>query len=395
MSFFDDTKVKSTSSGVTYTTGKRKPLCANVSQKARDNWSFYISAPTDAGNVQASQAVGQIIPECQPDLVALIGCAGGFPGKIGQYDVAVPAYVHYVARTKVGTGVEVRPLQEFCSKIFVDHCKNVQLLDGWHQYLAPETPNAPVDVYFEPIVSGETVLVNSNSDFFRSALKASPKAVAIEMESYGFLSACRERQVEAVVIRGISDLLDNKPQPGRTGREPLLGLDKEQYKATRHAAALFFATLDFINPAAFARNRQKTKKKVTKVSMILDAEMHDVQKIQAELFEVLKKYGIIHFSCEPANSVRIDFEAELDAIRIYETLVKTGIVKDMAGHSFLEFRIQSEQQPDEQLAALIRRINTLKPESTNNILQAVRVENWMEVFPDYAEILIDTLKYYT
>ncbi len=395
LSFFDDTKVKSTSSGVTYTTGKRKPLCANVSQKARDNWSFYISAPTDAGNVQASQAVGQIIPECQPDLVALIGCAGGFPGKIGQYDVAVPAYVHYVARTKVGTGVEVRPLQEFCSKIFVDHCKNVQLLDGWHQYLAPETPNAPVDVYFEPIVSGETVLVNSNSDFFRSALKASPKAVAIEMESYGFLSACRERQVEAVVIRGISDLLDNKPQPGRTGREPLLGLDKEQYKATRHAAALFFATLDFINPAAFARNCQKTKKKVTKVSMILDAEMHDVQKIQAELFEVLKKYGIIHFSCEPANSVRIDFEAELDAIRIYETLVKTGIVKDMAGHSFLEFRIQSEQQPDEQLAALIRQINTLKPESTNNILQAVRVENWMEVFPDYAEILIDTLKYYT
>ena len=302
--------------------------------------------------MQASQAVGQIIPECQPDLVALIGCAGGFPGKIGQYDVAVPAYVHYVARTKVGTGVEVRPLQEFCSKIFVDHCKNVQLLDGWHQYLAPRIPNAPVDVYFEPIVSGETVLVNSNSDFFRSALKASPKAVAIEMESYGFLSACRERQVEAVVIRGISDLLDNKPQPGRTGREPLLGLDKEQYKATRHAAALFFATLDFINPAAFARNRQKTKKKVTKVSMILDAEMHDVQKIQAELFEVLKKYGIIHFSCDRRIVFRVDFpKRELDAIRIYETLVKTGIVKDMAGHSFLEFRIQSEQQPDEQLAA--------------------------------------------
>jgi nucleoside phosphorylase len=394
LSFFDGARVMSTPSGVTYTTGKRKPLCANVSQKARDNWSFYIAAPTGAGNVQASKAVSQIIPECQPDLVAFIGCAGGFPRKIEQYDVVVPEYVHYIARTKVGTGVEIRPVPELCSRVFVDHCKNVQLLDAWHQYLAPETSNAPIGVCFDPIVSGETVLVNSASKFFQSVVRASPTAVAIEMEGYGFLSACRERQVDAVVMRGISDMLDDKPQSGGNGQEPHPGFDNAQYKATRHAAALFFATLDFVNPAVFAKERQKTKKEVTKVSMILDAEMHDVPEIQSELFELFKKYGIRNFSFKPANSVRIEFDAELDAARIYETLVQAGIVKDVAGHSFLEFKVNSEKQPDEQLAALIRRMNELHAESIENILQAMRLENWVDEFPDYAKILVEALKYY-
>lgn len=275
----------------------------------------------------------------------------------------------------------------------MDHCKNVQLLDGWHQYLAPETTNAPINVYFEPIVSGETVLVSSNSDFFELALKASPKAVAIEMEGYGFLSACRERQVEAVVMRGISDLLDDKVPAHGLGSGAIVGLDKGQYRATRHAAALFFATLDFINPAAFSRNRPQVRKEVTKVLMILDAEMHDVSGIQADLFEIFKKYGIKNFSFRQANSVRIDFDADLDAMHIYESLVKAGIVKAIAGHSVLEFRIQSGKKPDAQLSALIRRIDAIGADSIDDILQALRLENWIDEFPDYTKILVDTLRH--
>ncbi len=338
--------------------------------------------------------MGQMIPECRPDLVALIGCAGGFPGKIDQYDVAVPTHVHYIARTKVGAKTEIRPLQEMCSKVFVDHCKNVQLLDGWHQYLAPETSNAPINVYFEPIVSGETVLVNSSSGFYKSAQTASPKAVAIEMEGYGFLSACREKHIEAVIVRGISDTLDDKNKAERSGRAPAPGPDKAQFKATRHAAALFFATLDFVNPSAFSRSHAKIKRETTRVSMILDAEMHDVSEIQTELFEIFKKYGIKNFSFKPANSVRIDFNAQVDAMRIYQSLIKTGIVKELAGYKLLDFTVQTEGAPNEQLSALLRRIADLGPSSANDLLQAIRIENWIEDFPDYTKILIDTLKHH-
>jgi len=392
LSFFEDISVKSAPSGVSFTTGKLKLLSSALGRSARNNWTFFIATPTAAGNLQASRAVGQMIPECRPDLIAMIGCAGGFPGKIDQFDVTVATQVDYIARSKVGSHIEIRPLQEFCSRTFVDHCKNVQLLDVWHQYLAPETSNAPINVYFEPIVSGETVLVNSNSDFFRAAVIASPRAVAIEMEGYGFLSACRDQHIEGVVIRGISDTLDNKyEQPGNSSGS-ILGIDRAQLKATRHAAALFFATLDFVDPSVFSNNRPKSKKEVTKVSMILDAEMHDVSQIQSELFEIFKKYGIKNFSFKQANSIRVEFDAQTDVMRIYASLIRVGVVKDLAGHAVLKFSVQLDNRSSDQLSLLIKRIEALGTATTDELLHAIRIENWIEEFPDYTKILIDTLK---
>jgi len=395
LSFFEDVGVKSTPSGLTYTTGKRKVFYPELKHKPHANWIYLIAPPTEAGNLQASRVVSQLIPECKPNLVALIGCAGGFPGKIDQYDVVVATHVHYIANTKISSRIEVRPLQEWCSRIFVDHCKNVQLLDAWHQYLVPDAPNAPISVLFEPIVSGETVLANSNCEYYRAATEASPKAVAIEMEGYGFLSACRDNNVDAVIIRGISDTLDDKQQPSDAEcctSSP--GFDKAQYKATRHAAALFFATLDFVNPSTFTKGSSKVKKELTKVSMTLDAEMHNVTEIQSELFEIFKKYGIKNFSFKQANSIRVVFDAEFDTMRIYQSLVRAGIVNQIAGYRFIDFKIKSDKRPNTQLAGLIRRIEGLKGNTVEDLLNAIRVENWIEEYPDYSKILVDTLRHY-
>ncbi len=215
------------------------------------------------------------------------------------------------------------------------------------------------------------------------------------MEGYGFLSACREHNVDAVIIRGISDTLDDKQQPSDIEcRTSSPGFDKAQYKATRHAAALFFATLDFVNPSAFTKGSSKVKKELTRVSLTLDAEMHNVNEIQSELFEIFKKYGIKNFSFKQANSVRVDFDAEPDAMRIYQSLVRAGIVNHIAGHRFINFKIKSEKRPNTQLAGLTRRIEGLKGNTVDDLLNAIRVENWIEEFPDYAKILIDTLRHY-
>jgi nucleoside phosphorylase len=394
LSFFEDVGVKSTPSGLSYTTGKRKVFCPELKQKPDANWHYLIAPPTEAGNLQASRMVGQLIPECRPNLVALIGCAGGFPGKIEQFDVVVATHVHYIAHSKIGAKVEVRPAQESCSRIFVDHCKNVQLLDAWHQYLVPDAPNAPINVCFDPIVSGETVLANSDCEYYRVVTAASPKAVAIEMEGYGFLSACRENNVDAIVIRGISDTLDDKQQQNDNQCGSPAAFDRAQYRATRHAAALFFATLDFVNPAAFTKSSSKAKKEITKVSMILDAEMHDVTEIQTELFEIFKKHGIKNFSFRQANSVRVEFDAELDVMRIFHSLVRAGIVEQLAGYRLIDFKIKSEKRPNTQLASLIERIEGLEGNTVEDLLNAIRVENWIEEFPDYAKILVDTLRHY-
>ena len=374
-------------------TGHRKIFSTRLGESIKDNWTFYIASPTGAGNVEVCHALHQMIPECDPHLVALIGCAGGFPNKIEPFDVVAAPRVDYIARAKIGERTQLRPQQEICSDIFIDHCKNVQLLDLWHQYLLPDISNAPINVYFEPIVSGETVLVNSRSSFFRSARAASPKAVAIEMEGYGFLSACREHRVEAAVVQGISDMLDNKNEPQAGGRPSNIGLDPAQFKATRHAAALFFATLDFINPKVFSHNHRSPKKDITEVSMILDADMHDISGIQSDLFEIFKKYGIRNFTFKPANSVLVGFEAEAGAMRIYEALVSAGIIKSFGGFKILTFSIPSETVDDRQLADILGRIEKLRGASVEDVLRIIRVEGWRDDLPDHTAILVDALKY--
>ena len=393
LSFFDDVHVKSTPKGVSYMTGNRKIFSSKLGEKIEEHWAFFIATPTGAGNLEVTRALHQMIPECNPDIVALIGCAGGFPDKIEQYDVVVAPRVDYIARAKVGRRTQIRPQQEICSSVFVDHCKNVQLLDLWHQYLHPDITNAPINVQFEPIVSGETVLANSRSAYFRLAQIASPKAVAIEMEGYGFLSACREYKVEAAVVQGISDTLDDKNDPAGDGRSSNLGLDKAQYKATRHAAALFFATLDFVDTKAFRKHAVHRKDEITEVSMIIDADMHDVAEIQADLFELFKKYGIRNFTFKPANSVRVGFKAQLSSLRIYEALIAVGLIDRVAGFKVRHFEVKTDKFEDRQLADILSRIRSLRGASLQDVLQAIRDESWLEDFPDHAPIVVDALEH--
>jgi nucleoside phosphorylase len=45
-------------------------------------------------------------------------------------------------------------------------------------------------------------------------------ALAVEMEGHGVMQAAHQRNVDALVVRGISDLLDGKAESDRTGWQP-------------------------------------------------------------------------------------------------------------------------------------------------------------------------------
>ena len=81
-------------------------------------------------------------------------------------------------------------------------------------------------------------------------------------------------------------------------------------------------------------------------------------------------------------------------MRIFHSLVRAGIVEKLAGYRFIDFKIKSEKRPNTQLASLIERIEGLEGNTVEDLLNAIRVENWIEEFPDYAKILVDTLRHY-
>jgi nucleoside phosphorylase len=86
-------------------------------------------------------------------------------------------------------------------------------------------------VHTEPVAAGSKVVANSKSHTFRLIEAAAPRAVAVEMEGAGFLLAVnRVSEIEGLLIRGISDCVDDK--------------DGSDHKGWRHQAAA--------NAAAFA-----------------------------------------------------------------------------------------------------------------------------------------------
>lgn len=93
------------------------------------------------------------------------------------------------------------------------------------------TPN----VYVGAIAAGEKVVNSTLSDTWEMLKANYEDTLAIEMEGYGFLQAAEaNQQIEALIIRGISDLIDDKNKTDTANFQRIAAL---------HASAFAFEVL--------------------------------------------------------------------------------------------------------------------------------------------------------
>jgi nucleoside phosphorylase len=203
------------------------------------------AAFVDQTNSAAAAAMATAALSWSPQVALFIGVAGGFPGDVDLGDVVASTIVHeYEIGKDTEAGYEERALQHVAAFDLKQRAGHVVLNDDWRKRIvdreaAPTNQRIP-RAYLEPIAAGGKVVSSAASKTFELIRSAAPRAVAVEMEGAGFLAAVgRFSEIDGIVIRGISDMLDGKKQSDRDGW---------QRQATANAAAFAFELLDSLAP---------------------------------------------------------------------------------------------------------------------------------------------------
>jgi nucleoside phosphorylase len=198
---------------------------------------------TGQGNRPAATETQRAIGHFKPDVVLFVGVAGGRKDvQIGDVVAADKVYNYESGRDEIE--FKPRPEAERSSYPLEQRARAI-VRDWLRRKQEPGTEDLP-NAYVGAIAAGESVVASTESGIAQRLDQNYGDALAVEKEGYGFLGAAREVQgVSALVIRGISDLLDDKANSDKQGSQRL---------AARHASEFAFELLAKLNGSAESGN---------------------------------------------------------------------------------------------------------------------------------------------
>lgn len=201
---------------------------------------------TGQGNVSAADETRRAIEFFKPDVVMFVGVAGGRKEtQIGDIVAADKVYNYEsgkdeeLFKPRPETGRSSYPLEQRARSIARDWLR------------AKQQDASKPRAFVGPIAAGEVVIASTESATAKLIERNYGDALAVEKEGYGFLeSARRSRDISAIVIRGISDLIDGKKEADAKGSQPL---------AAKNASAFAFELLAQLNaPDGDDRTQSRT-----------------------------------------------------------------------------------------------------------------------------------------
>jgi nucleoside phosphorylase len=208
------------------------------------NWNVAI-AQIDMGNASAAMEAVRAIERFQPRVVLFVGVAGGIKDvKIGDV-VAASVVYGYECGKLIDDRTLPRPKLGEADYDLKQRAQAEARKDDWREQIrsgATSSETTSSTVYVKPIAAGEKVIASRKAEVYDYLREYYDDAIAVEMEGIGFLKATQQvKNVSAMVIRGISDLINGK-------NDDLVEPEQiRQEKAARHASAFAFEILAKIN----------------------------------------------------------------------------------------------------------------------------------------------------
>lgn len=192
-------------------------------------------AQTGAGNTQAGIELERAISVFHPQIVLFVGVAGGRKDvKPGDVVVADEIY-DYESGKDTASEFLPRIKTKAPAHRLLARAKALARDDAWQHRILLATPQPAPKAVIKPIAAGSKVIADQNAATARYLATYCGDAAAVEMEGYGFLhGAYVNDTVQALVVRGISDLLSGKTETADAHWQPT---------ASSHAAAFAFELL--------------------------------------------------------------------------------------------------------------------------------------------------------
>jgi nucleoside phosphorylase len=184
-----------------------------------DRWEVTV-VEIGPGNPAAAAEAERAIQFFEPQVILFVGVAGGAK-DVALGDVVAATKVYGYESGKDEATFSPRPDLEISTYRLEQRARAEAKKGNWLSRIEEPSGTTP-RAHVGPLAAGAKIVASTKSATYKFIRSCYGDALAVEMEGYGFLLAARVNPgVEALVVRGVSDLIYDKSQTEAQGTQEI------------------------------------------------------------------------------------------------------------------------------------------------------------------------------